>query len=125
MRQYYDNGLYAVNQDHPYFEGIPSGPDFYIDSDFSITEEGDCAEFCIGCSGCRYEAFAPQISVKACMEDGVVYFTPTISMPPCSSDDLDFADSFEYLASLYMEAAKIATYLIKNPLETEYYYDEE
>jgi hypothetical protein len=46
-------------------------------------------------------------------------------MPPCSSEDLDYADSFLYLARMYEDAAQFATYLIKNPLNTEYYYDED
>ena len=127
MRQYYDNGLYVVNQDHPYFEGVSTGSDFDFDFEggFSINGEGDRDKFYINYCGSLYPEFAPQMTVEAYMEDGIVYFNPTISMPPCSSEDLTYADSFEYLADLYMEAAKIATYLIKNPIETEYYYDDE
>jgi hypothetical protein len=124
MRQYYDNGTYLVNQDHPYFEGIP-GSYFDIDSEFSINGEGDRTTFSVGYYGGHYPEFAPKITVEADMEDGIVYFNPTISMPPCSSEDLDYGDSFLYLADMYKEAAQFATYLIKNPLNTEYYYDEE
>jgi hypothetical protein len=124
MKQYYDNGLYAVNQDHPYFDSIPMGSEFYIANEFSIEGESSVAVIYIGYHG-LYKDFAPQMKVVATMEDGIVYFEPIISMPACSSESLEYADSFEYLADLYMEAAKIATYLIKNPLETEYYYDDE
>lgn len=124
MRQYYDNGTYMVNQDHPYFDSA-SGYYFRIDSDFYIRGEGDRTTFSVGYYGNHYPEFAPQVTVEAYMENGIVYFNPTISMPPCSSEDLDYADSFLYLADMYEDAAKFATYLIKNPLNTEYYYDDE
>lgn len=124
MRQYYDNGLYAVNQEHPYFSDIP-GQHFYINSDFYIRGEGDKVKFSVKYYGKSHNEFAPQITVEADMENGIVYFNPTISMPPCSSSDLEYYDDFRYLSDMYKEAAEFATYLIANPLNTEYYYDEE
>jgi len=124
MRQYYDDGTCIVNQDHPYFENIP-GRYFYIDSEFSIEEDGDRAEFSVKYYGDTYRKFAPRIKVEADMDNRVVYFNPAISMPPCSSEDLDYADSFFYLADMYKQAAEFATYLIKNPIHVDYYMDDE
>ena len=99
---------YDVDITHPYFDGVP------VPSNFEIVEVGGSV-FYIEYTG-DYKEFGPKIAVEADIEDGVVYFNPIIGMPNCSSLDLEYADSFEYLADIYMKAAKIATYLIKNPL---------
>lgn len=99
---------YDVDIMHPYFDGVP------LFGNFEFVEVGGSV-FYIKYTG-GYKEFGPKITVEADIEDGVVYFNPIIGMPNCSSLDLEYADSFEYLADRYAEATKIATYLIKNPL---------
>ena len=56
--------------------------------------------------------------------DGEIYFTPTMKFPESiSTDDVDYADSFEYYIGKWMNAAKLCTYLLKNHYTAGMYED--
>lgn len=107
----YLEGGYTDGYDHlhPYFNSLPSI------SNFELTGYGVQPEFkYVG----SYKEYGPQIKVRVEEENGVYYFWPIISMPECDGESLDFYDSFRYLADKYEEAANIATYLMKYPLDS-------
>ena len=66
----------------------------------------------------------PTILVKREDDGEDVWFTPTMKFPEkLSSDDVDYADSFEYYMEKWVKASKFCTYLLKNHYTVGMYED--
>ena len=62
--------------------------------------------------------FMPEISANPEVEDGVVYYNPSIKFPEFHYDsDSMYPDTIEYYMSLWQKAAELVTALIKNPVD--------
>lgn len=74
----------------------------------------------------RYKEFFPEISTHIEEEDGKAYVVPVMKFPSSiDGDDLDYADSFEYIADAVKQAAKFCTYLMQHPLDLSAWEDED
>lgn len=101
---------------HPYFDGVPP-----LDC-MDISGHGINPVFTY--TG-AYPEFGPKMTVTPDTDErGRIWFVPTIWMPKCNGDQLDYWDSFKYLADRYAEVAAFASYLMDNPLIPEQWEDE-
>lgn len=117
MKRYVESATSADDDLHPYFEGVP------LPSCLEMTGTGLAPKFkYVG----AYPEFGPRFSVEQDKDaKGRIWFVPTISMPECNGDQLDYYDSFIYLANRYAEVAQLATYFMESPLVLEDWEDED
>lgn len=63
------------------------------------------------------DSISPKIRLHAIKTGPVQGFYPTLTMPDVTPESLDYADSAEYFASKYMNAAKLVTWLMTHSVE--------
>lgn len=103
----YTNGYDRL---HPYFNSVGSYAD---DAGFELTGVGVHPIF----TQTKGE-FYPTLEVEVTEDNGIYYFNPILSMPTLKGDDMDYYDSMEYYADKLGRAAKLCSYLMKNPLDS-------